>query len=181
MVSGEIFHLALHSIFSGSKWPFSATRCKHHRIFRKPLRAVAGTPAHLFGPTLAGCTAKGGVSTSTTCSVAVIEVHQPQNFGLLTSNLHLRHIDARTFGVLFKTLHVSVSLCAITYMLCAIGQCGLLGFPFRTSTSPPTTVTCEGRGYSGIREDKVKCQPPSNWQSPSRGLAVSTSGVEITK
>jgi hypothetical protein len=65
---GEIFHLALHWLFGGSKWPFSATRCKckHHLIFRQPLRAVAGTLAHLFGPTSAGCTAKGGVSSSIT-------------------------------------------------------------------------------------------------------------------
>ena len=94
-----------------------------------------------------------------------------QNFGLLTSNLHLRLLYARTFDVLFKTLHVSVSLCAITYMLCAIGQCGLLGFPFRTSTSPRTKVTCGGRGHAGIREDKVKCHPPSNWQPPRHGRA----------
>ena len=82
MVSREIFHLALHWLFGGSKWSFSVTRCKHHLIFRTPLRAVAGTLAHLFGPTSAGCTAKGGVSTSTTCSVAVIEVHQPKLWSL---------------------------------------------------------------------------------------------------
>jgi hypothetical protein len=84
VVSGEISHLALHWLFGGSKWSFSVTRCKHHLIFRTPLRAVAGALAHLFGPTSPGCTAKGGVSTSTTCSVAVIEVHQPKllSFGL---------------------------------------------------------------------------------------------------
>jgi hypothetical protein len=62
---------------------------EHHLIFRKPLRAVAGTPAHLFGPTSADCTAKWGVSTSTTCSVAVIEVCTNQNFCLVTSILPL--------------------------------------------------------------------------------------------
>ena len=95
MVSGEIFHLALHWLFGGSKWPFSATRCKHHLIFRTPLRAVAGTLEHLFGPTSAGCTAKGGVSTSTTCSVAVIEVHQPK---LLSRDLNFAAITYRSHG-----------------------------------------------------------------------------------
>jgi hypothetical protein len=82
-----MFHLALHWLFGGSKSSFYVTRCKRHLIFRTtPLRAVAGTPAHLFGPTSFGCTAKGGVSTSTTCSVAVIEVHQPK---LLSLDLNL--------------------------------------------------------------------------------------------
>ena len=104
-----------------------------------------------------------------------------QNFCLVTSILRLRHIDARIFGVLFKTLYVSVSLCANTYMLCAIGQCGVLGFPCRTSTSLPTKLTCGGGYHPDSREAKVKCQPQSNCQSPSCGLAVSTSGLEITK
>jgi hypothetical protein len=60
----------------------------------------------------------------------------------------------RAFDVLLKALHVCVTFRAITYMLCAIGQCGLLGFPFRTSTSPPTKVACGVRGYAEIREDK---------------------------
>jgi hypothetical protein len=54
------------------------SRCRHHLFFRTPLRAVAGTLAHLFGPTSAGCTAKGPVSSSTGCSVAVVKAHQPK-------------------------------------------------------------------------------------------------------
>jgi hypothetical protein len=104
-----------------------------------------------------------------------------QNFGLLTSNLHLRLLYARTFGILVNTLHICVTFRAITYMLCAMGQCGLLGFPFRTPRPPGKELTREGREHPEIREAKVKCQPLSNSQSPSRGLMVSTSGVEITK
>jgi hypothetical protein len=70
-------------------------RCTHHLIFRTPLRAVAGTLAHLFGPTSAGWTAKGGVSTSTTCSVAVIEVYQPK---LLSRDLNFPPITYRSHG-----------------------------------------------------------------------------------
>jgi hypothetical protein len=80
-----------------------------------------------------------------------------QNFGLLTSNLHLRLIYARTSDVLFKILHVSVTSRASTYILCAIGQCGVLGFPYGTTTSTRTKVACGERGHPGIREDKVKC------------------------
>jgi hypothetical protein len=119
--------------------------------FRTPLRAVAGTLAHLFGPTSAGCTAKGGVSTSTTCSVAVIEVSQPKLLSL-DFNLQfcsLRLIYARMFGVLVKTLYDPVCYRTKTYMLCAFGQCGVLGFPYRTSTSRPRTkVACGVRGHA---------------------------------
>ena len=47
-------------------------------FFRTSLPAVADTLADLFRPTSAGSTAKGGVSSSTVCSVAVIEVHKPK-------------------------------------------------------------------------------------------------------
>jgi hypothetical protein len=53
-----------------------------HQLFRTLLPAVAATPADLFGPTSAGCTAKGGVSTSTACSVAVVNAHQPKRWSL---------------------------------------------------------------------------------------------------
>ena len=104
-----------------------------------------------------------------------------QNFCLVTSNMRLRHIDAQIFVVLVNTFYVGDTSRAITYMFCAIGQCAVLGFPCRTSTSLPTKLTREVRGHPEIREAKVKCQPPSNSKSPSRGLTVSTSGVEITK
>jgi hypothetical protein len=130
------------------------TRCKHHLIFRTPLRAVASTPAHLFGPTSAGCIPPKGASQLQPHALLLSSRGTNQNFGLLTSNFHLRLLYARTSDVLFKTLHVFVTFRAITYMLCAIGQCGLLGFPYRTSTSPRTKVPCGGRGYPGIREDK---------------------------
>jgi hypothetical protein len=146
--------------------------------FRTPLRAVAGTLAHLFGPTSAGCTAKGGVSTSTTCSVAVTSRCTNQNFCLLTGLLHLGLIYARIFGVLFKTLYACFTSRAITYMLCAIGQCWVLGFPYGATTSTRTKVACEARGHAEIREDKRKGQPPSNWKSPRGGLAVCTRGLE---
>ena len=109
MVSGEIFHLALHWLFGGSKWSFSVTRCKHHLIFRTPLRAVAGTLAHLFGPTSAGCTAKGGVSTSTTCSVAVIEVHQPKLLSLDLNFAPTTYLRTDLRRSLVNTLCVSVT------------------------------------------------------------------------
>jgi hypothetical protein len=53
-------------------------------FFRTSLRAVADTLADLFRPTSADSTAKGGASSSTVCSVAVIEVHKPKllSFGL---------------------------------------------------------------------------------------------------
>jgi hypothetical protein len=73
VLSGETSHLALPWLFGGSEWSFSATRSKHHLIFRQPLRAVAGALADLFRRTSAGCTTKVGVWSSTTCSVAVIE------------------------------------------------------------------------------------------------------------
>ena len=92
-----------------------------------------------------------------------------QNFCLVTSILRLRHIDALIFGVLVNTLYVGDTSRAITYMLCAIRQCGVLGFPCRTSTSPPTKLTSGGRDHPDIREAKVKCQPRSNCESPSRG------------
>jgi hypothetical protein len=114
---------------------------------------------------------KGGVSTSTTCSVAVIEVHQPKLWSLDFKFAPIRLLYARIFGVLFNTLYVSVTSRTITYILCAIGQCGVLGFPYGTTTSPRTKVLCGGRGYPGIREDNVKCQPPSNWQPLRHGRA----------
>ena len=77
-----------------------------------------------------------------------------QNFCLVTSNMRLGHIDARIVGVLVNTLYVGDTSPAIPYMSCAMGQCGLLGFPCRTSTSLPTKLTREVRGYPEIREAK---------------------------
>ena len=96
-----------------------------------------------------------------------------QNFGLVTSNMRLRLLYARIVVVLVNTLYVRDTLPAIMYMSCAMGQCAVLGFPFRTSTSLPTKLTREVRGHPEIREAKVKCQPLSNCQSPSRGLSRS--------
>jgi hypothetical protein len=140
VVSGEIFHLALHWLFGGSKWQFSVTRCRRHLIFRTPLRAIAGTLAHLFGPTSAGCTAKGGVSTSTACSVAVIEVHQPIFLSLDLNFAPTAYLRTDRFGILFEALCVSVTSRAVTYMLCAIGQCGVLGFS-RNGITPQTRAS----------------------------------------
>ena len=92
-----------------------------------------------------------------------------QNFCLVTSNMRLGHIDARIVGVLVNTLYVGDTSPANRYMLCAMGQCGLLGFPCRTSTSLATKLTSEVRSYPEIREGKVKCQPLSNCQSPRHG------------
>jgi hypothetical protein len=39
-------------------------------------------------------------------------------------------------------------------MLCAIGQCGVLGFPYGTTTSPPTKMACEVRDHPDFGEDK---------------------------
>ena len=46
---------------------------------------------------------------------------------------------------------------------------------------PGKELTRDVRGHPDVREDKVKSQPLTNWQPPWRGLAVSTSGREITK
>ena len=94
-----------------------------------------------------------------------------QNFCLVTSNMRLRHIDAQIFVVLVNTLYVGDTLPAILYMFCAIGQCAVLGFPCRTSTSLPTKVTSGGRSHPDIRDAKVKCQPQSNCPSPRHGRA----------
>ena len=129
----------------------------------------AAALADLFRPTSAGCTIKRGPSDLQPLALLRSSRGTNQNFCLVTSVLRLRHIDARIFGVLFKTLYVSVTLCANTYMSCAIGQCGVLGFPCRTSTSLPTKLTCDVRGHPDFREAKVKCQPLSNCQPPRPG------------
>jgi hypothetical protein len=98
--------------------------------------------------------------------------------------MRLRHIDAQIFGVLVNTLYVGDISPAITYMLCAMCDPPMwaAGIPISHEHVPiPTKLTREVRGYPEIREAKVKCQPLSNCQSPSCGLAVSTSGLEITK
>ena len=50
-------------------------------------------------------TAKGGVSTSTTTALLLSSRCTNQNFCHLACTLHLRHIEARIFDVLFKTLY----------------------------------------------------------------------------
>jgi hypothetical protein len=55
-------------------------------------------------------------------------------------DLHLRHIEARIFDVLFRTPYVIVRYRTNTYILRVFGQCGVLGFPFGTTTSTPTIV-----------------------------------------
>jgi hypothetical protein len=94
-----------------------------------------------------------------------------QNFGLLTSILPLRLLYARTFGILVNTLHICVAIRAIAYMLCAMGQRGLLGFSFRTRRPPGKELTREVRSHPDFRVAKVKCQPQSNCQSPRHGRA----------
>jgi hypothetical protein len=59
------------------------TRCRHHLFFRTPLRAVAVTPAQRFGPTYLSWLAvpprgPSRPSSTATCSVAVIQAHQPK-------------------------------------------------------------------------------------------------------
>ena len=86
-------------------------------------------------------TAKGGrLNFNHSCSVAVIEVHQPKllSFGLYFTPATY---EARIFDVLFKTLYGIVRYRTNTYMLCVFGQCGVLGFPFGTTTSTPTIVS----------------------------------------
>jgi hypothetical protein len=68
-----------------------------------------------------------------------------------------------------------------TYMLCAIRQCGVLGFRFGTTTSTPTIVSSLEKNLPEIREGPIKPQPSPNSWPPSCDIAVSTSGVEITK
>jgi hypothetical protein len=104
-----------------------------------------------------GGTAKGGVSTSTACSVAVVKAHQPKlwSLGLNLEFYHLRLIYARVFDVLAKTLYISVTSRAIAYMLCVFGQCGVLGYPYGTTASTPTKVACDMRDHSDFREDKA--------------------------
>ena len=111
----------------------------------------------------------GRLNFNHNCSVAVIEGHQPKLLSRVTSNMRLRHIDAQIFVVLVNTLYVGDTSPAVTYMFCAIGQCAVLGFPCRTSTSLPTKLTCGGRGHPDIREAKVKYQPPFNCQPPRHG------------
>ena len=104
-----------------------------------------------------------------------------QNFCHLACILHLRHIDAPIFDVLFKTLYVSVRYRTDTHMLRVFRQCGVLGCPFGTTTSTPTIVGSRPKDFPEIREGPIKPQPSPNSWPPSCGIAVSTSGVEITK
>ena len=50
----------------------------HFMFCRKPLRILAGTPAHLFRLTSAGGISKGGVSSSILYSVCVVKAQQPK-------------------------------------------------------------------------------------------------------
>jgi hypothetical protein len=131
---------------------------QHHLIFRPPLRAVAGTLAHLFGPTSAGCTTKGGVSTSTTCSVAAIEVHQPK---LLSLDLNFA---PTTYLRTDLRRSVQGSVCfsyfprAITYIhaVCDRPMWGARISIWDDHVHTRTKVACEVRGHAEIREDIVK-------------------------
>jgi hypothetical protein len=77
---------------------------------------------------------RGGVSTSTTCCVAVIEVHQPKRLSLdwnFAPRAYLR-TDLR------RSVQGPVCLCYfprhyVHASVCAIGQCGVLGFPYGTT------------------------------------------------
>jgi hypothetical protein len=104
-------------------------------FFRTPLRAVAGTPAHLFGPTSAGCTAKGkgGVTSPTACSVAVVKAHQPKisPLGLNFTPTTYRPHGSSTSCSRPCVLVLLPAQIRIVYMLCVFGQCGVLGCPYR--------------------------------------------------
>jgi hypothetical protein len=71
----------------------------------------------------------------TACSVAVVKAHQPKlsSLDLKFSTYNLP--TARIFDVLVKALYVSATFRTNTYMLCAFGQCGVLGYPYGTTTS----------------------------------------------
>jgi hypothetical protein len=87
---------------------------------------------------------------------------------------------ARIFDVLVKALYVSATFRTNTYMLCAFGQCGVLGYPYGTTTSMPTKMARNMKErLLGFSRRCHKRSAAPNWQSPPRGLAVSTSGLEI--
>jgi hypothetical protein len=140
-------------LFGGSKWSFYVTRCKHRLIFRAPLRAVAGTLAHLFVPTSAGCILPRGPSHLHALLRSSRRTNQ--NFGLLTwiSPLKLTdRTDLRRPGQGPSYLCYFPRNCV--HAVCVFSQCDVLGYPFRTSTSPPTNVAREVRDHAEIREDK---------------------------
>jgi hypothetical protein len=98
-------------------------------FFRTPLRAVADTLADLFRLTSADSTAKGAVSSSTVCSVAVIEVHQPffLSFGLNFAPAAYRRTDFRrpvqgsVCMCLFVTAQIrTCCVCLATVVCCDI-------------------------------------------------------------
>jgi hypothetical protein len=141
-------------------------------ILRTPLSAVAGTPADLFRPTSAGCTAKGGRLNFNRMPCCCHRGAPTKTFVSWLEFSTYNLPTARIFDVLAKALYISVTSRTIAYMLRVFGQCGVLGCPYGTTTSTPTKTACDMRDLPDFREeDKAKGQPPSNWQSPSRGLA----------
>jgi hypothetical protein len=136
MVSGEKKHLALLWLCRWLKMIILRDEVQappaFSYVYHTSLRAVAVTLADLFGPTSAGCTAKGGVSTSTACPVAVVKAHQPIFLSLdlnLVPTTYYPHGSLTSWSTPFILIGVTsraITYLGVTYMLCAIGQCGVL-------------------------------------------------------
>jgi hypothetical protein len=134
------------------KWPFSVTRCKHHLIFRTPLRAVCWHTCAPVWTNFGWLYRQGGrLNFNHVLCCCHRGAHQPK---LLSLDLNFAPTHGPSTSCsrpfMFVLPPAQLRTCCV---LCAIGQCGLLGFPFRTSTFPPTKVACGVRGHPGIRED----------------------------
>jgi hypothetical protein len=163
------------------------TRCRHHLFFRTPLRAVAVTFAQICGPTSAGCTAKGTVSSSTTYMLCCCHPGAPTKTFVIW--LQFCTYDLSTHGssafysrpFMFVLLPAQVPTCCVCLANVACWDVHL------ARPRPPGKEFSQSSWLAGekrpaeIREGPIKPQPLSNWQPPSCDLAVSTSGREITK
>ena len=65
-------------VFPLSKMNILRDEGGHFMFCRKQLRVLAGTLVHLFRPTSADGTSKGGVSSSILYSVCVVKAQQPK-------------------------------------------------------------------------------------------------------
>jgi hypothetical protein len=156
------------------------TRCKHHQLLRTPLRSVAAALAHLFGPTSAGCTAKGSASTSTACSVAVIKVHQPKLLSLdlnLAPTTYQPHGSSTFWSTPFILVFVTAQL-----RTCCVRSANVVCWDIHLARPRPPgkELAREMRDHPEIREATIKLRPTCNCQPPRDGRVSPTSGQEIT-